>query len=110
MSQDWGQLFRMRLASLRESKGLTQQQLSEKIGKGQQYVGHIETGVHKPAFEMIGELADGLNVSPTELFFTPGLDDNRAVLRTRISNLLDGCDEAQLRKLFRLMLVSLEKP
>jgi len=109
MSRDWAQLFRTQLARLRESKGLTQPGLSEKIGRGQQYVGHIETGVHQPAFEMIFELAEGLDVSAMELFFADGLDDDKATLRRRIDTCLDRCDEEQLRRIYRLILVSFEK-
>jgi transcriptional regulator with XRE-family HTH domain len=109
MSRDWSELFRKQLATLREAKGLKQHELEEKIGRGPQYVSHIETGVHKPGFEMIFELAEGLDVSPMELFFMAGLDDNKQVLRRRIDSLLDRCDEEQLRRLFRLILVSLER-
>lgn len=109
MSRDWTDLFRKQLAKLRDSKGLKQHELEEKIGRGSQYVSHIETGAHKPGFEMIFEFAEGLDVSPMELFFMAGLDDNKEVLRRRIENLLDRCDEEQLRRLYRLILVSLEK-
>jgi transcriptional regulator with XRE-family HTH domain len=109
MNRDWAQLFRTQLARLRDSKGLTQPGLSEKIGRGQQYVGHIETGVHQPAFEMIFELAEGLDLSPMELFFVEGLDDNKEELRRRIDTFLDRCDEEHLRRIYRLMLVSFEK-
>ena len=110
MSRDWSELFRKQLARLREAQGLKQHELEERIGRGPQYVSHIETGAHKPGFEMIFEFAEGLNVSPMELFFMAGLDDDKEVLRRRIDKLLDRCDEEQLRKLYRLLLVSLERP
>jgi len=48
-------------------------------------------------------------VSPMELFFMAGLDDSKDVLRKRIETLLDSCNEEDLRKIYRMMLVSLEK-
>jgi transcriptional regulator with XRE-family HTH domain len=108
MRRDWAKLFGKQLAKLRKAKGLKQHQLEEKIGSGPQYVSHLETGRSKPGFENIFELAEALDVSPMELFFVEGLDDKKEVLRRRIEELLNRCDEKQLRKVYRLILVSLE--
>jgi hypothetical protein len=50
-----------------------------------------------------------LNVSVGDLFFIEGLDDSADVLRSRIHVLTETDDVDQLRKFYRLMLVSLEK-
>lgn len=110
MSQDWSVLFRKQLARLREAKGLSQVELSEMIGAGQQYVGHVETGrIETPPLKKMKKLANALNVSVGDLFFVDGLDDNPEVLRSRIHALAASEDVNQLRKFYRLMLVSLEK-
>lgn len=109
MRRDWAKIFGKQLATLRRAKGLKQHELEEKIGSGPQYVSHIETGRSKPGFDSIFELAEGLDSSPMELFFTTGLDDNKEALRKRIESLLNRCNEEQLRKIYRIMLVSLEK-
>jgi transcriptional regulator with XRE-family HTH domain len=110
MSQDLGTLFRKQLARLRDSKGLSQVELSEKIGAGQQYVGHVETGrIKTPPLKKMKKLASALNVSVGDLFFIEGLDDNPEVLRSRIHALATTDDVNQLRHFYRLMLVSLEK-
>jgi len=110
MSQDWGLLFRKQLARLREARGLSQVELSEKIGAGQQYIGHVETGrIKTPPLKKMKKLANALNVSVGDLFFIEGLDDSADVLRSRIHVLTETDDVDQLRKFYRLMLVSLEK-
>ena len=110
MSQDLGTLFRKQLARLRDSKGLSQVELSERIGAGQQYVGHVETGrIKTPPLKKMKKLASALNVSVGDLFFIEGLDDNPEVLRSRIHALATTDDVNQLRHFYRLMLVSLEK-
>ena len=109
MRRDWGKLFGKQLAKLRNAKRLKQHELEERMGTGAQYVSHLETGRNKPGFENIFEIAEGLNVSPMELFFMAGLDDSKDVLRKRIETLLDSCNEEDLRKIYRMMLVSLEK-
>jgi transcriptional regulator with XRE-family HTH domain len=110
MSQDLGTLFRKQLARLRDSKGLSQVKLSEMIGAGQQYVGHVETGrIKTPPLKKMKKLASALNVSVGDLFFIEGLDDSAEVLRGRIHALAEIGDVDQLRQFYRLMIVSLEK-
>ena len=108
MRRDWPKLFGKQLARLRKAKGFKQHELEEKIGSGPQYVSHLETGTSKPSLDNILQLAEALNVSPMEMFFVEGLDDKKETLRKRIESLLDRCDEKQLRKVYRLLLVSLE--
>lgn len=110
MSRDLSALFRKRLASLREAEGLTQAKLSEMIGAGPQYVGHVETGrIKTPAWERMKRLARALNVSMSDLLYFEGIDDNAETLRSKIQRLAQTNDVEQLRRYYRLMLVSREK-
>jgi transcriptional regulator with XRE-family HTH domain len=110
MSRDLSALFRKRLASLREAEGLTQAKLSEMIGAGPQYVGHVETGrIKTPAWERMKRLARALNVSMSDLLYFEGIDDNAETLRSKIQQLAQTNDVEQLRRYYRLMLVSREK-
>jgi transcriptional regulator with XRE-family HTH domain len=110
MSGDLGALFRKQLASLREAEGLTQARLSEMIGAGPQYVGHIETGrIKTPPGERVKRLAKALNVSVSDLFFVEGIDDNAEELRAKIHRLAQTSDVKRLRRYYRLMLVAREK-
>jgi transcriptional regulator with XRE-family HTH domain len=110
MSRDQGVLFRKRLTSLRKAAGLTQAALSEMIGAGPQYVGHVETGrIKTPPWERMNKLAKALNVSMSDLLFFEGIDDSAEVLRLKIQRLAQTNDVEQLRMYYRLMLVSREK-
>ena len=108
-----GDLFRERLALLRKAKGLTQQELERRIGKLETeagYISRVETGgIETPPFEVIDKIANELDVEVVELFFGEGLDADAEQLRESISELLASQDAAQLRKIYRLILVSLEK-
>jgi transcriptional regulator with XRE-family HTH domain len=110
MRRDLGALFRKRLATLREAEGLTQAKLSEMIGAGPQYIGHLETGrIKTPPWERMKKLAKALNVSMSDLFFFEGVDDSAEELRARIQQLAQTNDVKRLRVYYRLMLVSREK-
>jgi transcriptional regulator with XRE-family HTH domain len=110
MSRDLGVLFRKRLASLRQAQDLTQPKLSEMIGAGHQYIGHVETGrIKMPPWDKMKKIARALNVSMSDLFLLEGVDDNVEELRTKIQRLAETNDVKQLRKYYRLMLVSREK-
>jgi transcriptional regulator with XRE-family HTH domain len=107
MSRDLGVPFRKQLARLREAEGLTQPKLSEMIGAGPQYVGHVETGrIETPSWERMKKLAKALNVSMSDLFFFEGVDDSPEQLRAKIHRLAQTNDVKRLRRYYRLMLVS----
>lgn len=113
MTSRAGDLFRERLALLRKAKGLTQQELERRIGKLETeagYISRVETGgIETPPFEVIDKIAKELDVEVVELFFGEGLDADAEQLRESISELLASQHAAQLRKIYRLILVSLEK-
>jgi len=110
MSTDDAKLFRERLRMLRESKGLTQAQLEEKIGRERNYITRVETGrIDTPPLDGFSKIAEGLDVSMSDLFFFEGIDDSADILRARINALVQASDVKQLRKYYRLMLVSLEE-
>jgi transcriptional regulator with XRE-family HTH domain len=113
MSLRSGDLFRERLVLLRKAKGLTQQELEKRIGKLETeagYISRIETGsIETPPFEVIDRIAHELDVEIVELFFGEGLEETADELRESISSVLASQDAAQLRKIYRLILVTLEK-
>ena len=110
MISDDGKLFRERLRVLRESKGLTQGQLEERIGKEANYITRVETGrIDTPPFETLSGIARALGVSMSELFFFEGIDDDAEELRKKINHLVQTSHVKELRKFYRLMIVSQEK-
>ena len=56
------------IKSKRKALGYTQQELADRIGKGLQFVGKIETAFSKPSFDTIIDISYALNVSLDDLF------------------------------------------
>lgn len=52
---------------IRESKGWSQDKLSEESGLHRTYISGIERGVRNPTVEIIHEIATALGVSPSQL-------------------------------------------
>lgn len=52
---------------IRESKGWSQDKLSEESGLHRTYISGIERGVRNPTIEIVQEIALALDVSPSQL-------------------------------------------
>jgi len=65
--KDFAVYIGKRLRKVRESKGLSQELLSEKAGYYRTYVGHIENGKHSPSLHTMWRLASAMNISVEEL-------------------------------------------
>ena len=61
-------LFGQNVTKYRKLAGLTQEQLSEKLGVSQKHLSIIENGVQFAAASLIGRISKVLNVSPGDLF------------------------------------------
>lgn len=55
--------FRIRLRKSRESRGMSQGDLSKKTGQQPAAISHFETGQRMPSFANLRKLSDALNVS-----------------------------------------------
>ena len=60
--------FGARVRSLRQRKGLSQEELADLAGVHRTYLGGIERGERNPALKNIAALAEALDVSLTDLF------------------------------------------
>jgi transcriptional regulator with XRE-family HTH domain len=113
MSLTVAEVFRRRLALLRKERGITQHELETRIGKVETeagYISRIETGgIETPPFEIIDKIVKVLDVKVEELFFGEGLDEGADQLRESISRILVPQSAAHLRKIYRLILVYLER-
>ena|ERR1700722_1461202 len=102
-------LFRERVAFLRDKKGLTQEQLSAKLGMASNYIMRVETGrIKTPPLGIMSKIAKILDLSLSDLFFFQGNDWSAEQLRSRILRLLETDDVRTLRKYYRLLLVATE--
>lgn len=62
------QQFAKRLAELRRSKGLSQEELAERSGLHAIAITYIETGKRVPRLDTVFKLAEGLGIDVSELF------------------------------------------
>ncbi len=60
----------MRLARLREKKGVSARDMSLSIGQNQGYINDIESGKAKPSFDAFLFICEFLGVTPSEFFDT----------------------------------------
>ena|SRR6185437_4606560 len=100
--------FREHLATRRKSKGYTQAELSEAIGKGEKYISRIETGEIDPPLDTLADIAEHLDLRLFDLFFFAGFADTAEELRAKIQKLIATDDLSTLRRYYRLLLVSAE--
>ena len=62
--------FAIRLARLREKKGVSARDMSLSIGQNPGYINNIETGKSKPSLEGFFFICEYLDISPSEFFDT----------------------------------------
>ncbi len=62
------ELFGRNVKKYRKMAGLTQEQLSERLGVSQKHLSIIETGTQFASAGLIGRISEELKVSPGDLF------------------------------------------
>jgi DNA-binding XRE family transcriptional regulator len=67
-TSDRNKLLGRRIREFRKERGLTQEQLSEKIGKTDEVISNIETGTASTRLTTLFDIADALKVSLLDLF------------------------------------------
>ena len=101
--------FGKRVQSLRETKGLTQDQLAGRIGRSVDTVSNIERGINATRIEVAYQIAVELGVGLPELFaFTP--ETQKKGEREPVALLLrlvQDCDDLTLRSLTELVRIGL---
>lgn len=103
-------LFGRRIQGLRESKGLTQEQLAERIGRTVDTVGNIERGINGTRIEVAYLIATELGVRLPDLFaFEEVYSKQSTASKTTdvIAKMLDECDEGTASDLLDLIRVGL---
>lgn len=61
-------LFGRRIRSIRKLRDLTQEELAESSQLSAEYISKLERGQASPSFEVIVQIANALEVDPSELF------------------------------------------
>jgi transcriptional regulator with XRE-family HTH domain len=85
-----------RIQSLREKRGLTQEQLEEKTGINTKYISAIECGQKNVTIKTLEKIAKSLDIEIFELFlFSEGLESERAAKKA-IESLIKEADPKTL--------------
>jgi transcriptional regulator with XRE-family HTH domain len=62
------QLFGQRIRELRLAQGISQEAFADRCGFARSYMSRIERGTANPSLDAVETLADGLNLSVSDLF------------------------------------------
>ena len=68
----------LRLARLREKKGVSARDMSLSIGQNPGYINNIETGKSKPSLEGIFFICEYLGITPSEFFDMDSANPSKA--------------------------------
>jgi transcriptional regulator with XRE-family HTH domain len=100
---DARQQLGQRLKHLRRVRGYTQEQLAERIDINPKYLSSIERGAENPTLDLLGRLAQGLQVELYELFQEEPDVSQADRLRQKLLGLLaEACPE-ELPRLLRIV-------
>lgn len=69
--------FALRLARLREKKGVSARDMSLSIGQNPGYINNIETGKSKPSLDGLFYICEYLNITPSEFFDVESLNPSK---------------------------------
>ena len=107
---DIRQRFGKRVRQLRKGQGMTQEQLSRKIGWGLSVIGIYERGEVGITIDNIERLAEGLGAESYELFIVSDLDKDYKdkVSVARMKRLVEGIGKGGSEEQTRLLQMFLE--
>jgi transcriptional regulator with XRE-family HTH domain len=95
-------LLGARIKELRKKAGLSQDELSEKIGIDGKYLSRIEVGKRYPSLGTLESIADALRVEMRELFDFKHFTDESDTARG-IQNLIEGASPEDLRLINKII-------
>ena len=81
-----------RIQKIRANRGITQDELGEKVGLNPKYISAIECGQRNITIKALAQIADGLGVEPFELLLFPDSSDPTIMTRKAIDSLLKEAD------------------
>lgn len=84
-------LLGLRISSIRNTKGLSQETLSEKTNLSREYIARIESGKKAPSIDTLIDIANALGVSSDDLLMD-SLDHHSSTADTELHRLLLDCN------------------
>jgi transcriptional regulator with XRE-family HTH domain len=100
------QMIGIRIAELRNSKGLTQEQLAGMMEISPKYLSSIERGKENPTLNTFIKLSESLSVNFEEIFRFLQIEDTPK-RKTIVSSLINKADEEQLKLAYKILSVIL---
>ena len=99
---DKKQMIGARIKEIRNKKGLTQEQLSEKMEINPKYLSSIERGNENPTLNTLIKLSESLEVDLGEIFSFIQIEDpgERKLL---VTTLLDQADTEELKLAYKVL-------
>lgn len=98
--------FALRLAQLRENKGVSAREMSLAIGQNAGYINNIESGKSLPSLAGFFYICEYLNVSESEFFDLSSVNPSKL---DSIVKQLKSLDDTQLSAVFELVKVMNKK-
>ena len=93
-----------RIKEIRTKKGITQEQLSERMEINPKHLSSIERGKENPTLNALVKLSEFLEVDLGEIFsFVKAEDPTKR--KSQIISLLDEADSEQLKMIFKVLSV-----
>jgi len=100
---DIKQMIGARIKKIRTGKGITQEQLAEKININPKYLSSIERGKENPTLDILIKIARSLDVNLDDIFKLVQIEDP-AKRKDLIKSLLNEADSEQLKLAFKVLL------
>lgn len=91
--------FSLRLAQLRENKGVSAREMSISIGQCESYINGVENGINFPSMSVFFYICDYLGITPQEFFET---EMKNPVKTKELLNAVKGLSSEQLENLIAL--------
>jgi len=99
---DLKQMIGARIKEIRTKKGITQEQLSERMEINPKYLSSIERGKENPTLNTLIKLSESLGVDLSEIFRFIQIEDP-AERKSLIISILDESDNEQLKLIFKIL-------
>ena len=101
---DLKQMIGARIKEIRSKRGITQDQLSERMEINPKYLSSIERGKENPTLNTLLKLSESLEVSLDEVFSLVEIEDPDK-RKSLIISLLDEANDEQLKLAFKILSV-----
>ncbi len=101
---DLKQMIGAKVKEIRSKRGITQDQLSERMDINSKYLSSIERGKENPTLNTLIKLSQSLEVNLDEIFSFVEIEDPDA-RKSLIISLLDEANDEQLKLAFKILSV-----